>query len=214
MHTNHAFDGSLDDALAIARANPLATLSVWDGEAIQCLQVPLIPVLGPKDSLTAFEGHAPLASDFIRSMGARTSVAAKAVFSGPDAYVSPNSYASKAENGRVVPTWNFESAEASGMLQLISDRAELHAILDRQTASYEATFRPAWALDDAPLTYVQALMNAICGIRLTVRQIKATLKLSQNKSDADFNGVIRGLLAQDDYKSRAVAARMNELERG
>ncbi len=214
MHTNRAFDGNREDALAIACAHPLATLSAWDGQAIQCLQAPLVPVLGQDGDVIAFEGHAPLASRFIRAMGDQTAIAATAVFSGPDAYVSPNSYASKAENGRVVPTWNYESAEVEGRLQLISDRETLHDILDRQTAAFEATFRPSWALDDAPSTYVQALMNAICGIRLTVTRFTATLKLSQNKSDADFEGVITGLLAQDDYKSRAVAARMSELERG
>ena len=214
MHTNRAFDGTTEEALEIARANPLATLTVWDGERLQSLQAPLVPVMSEAGALIAFEGHAPLASRLVRALEGQARVAATAIFSGPDAYVSPNSYASKAENARVVPTWNFESAEADGHLELIFDRDVLHDILDRQTAAYEATFRPNWALDDAPLTYVHALMNAICAIRLTVNAITATRKLSQNKSDADFNGVINGLLAQDDYKARAVAARMSELERG
>ena len=32
-----------------------------------------------------------------------------AVFSGPDAYISPSWYPSKAEHGKVVPTWNCTS---------------------------------------------------------------------------------------------------------
>ncbi len=214
MHSNRAFDGSPEDALAIARAAPLATLSAWDGHAIQSLQAPLIPVVGQDGEVVAFEGHAPLASAFVRALDQGGDVKATAIFCGPDAYISPTSYASKAESHRVVPTWNFISAEATGTLAFISDEAVLHDILDRQTTAYEASFRPSWALDDAPSTYVHALMNAICGVRLTVDEFKATLKLSQNKSDADFNGVITGLLAQDDYKARAIAARMSELERG
>ncbi|HRO15424.1 MAG TPA: FMN-binding negative transcriptional regulator, partial [Paracoccus sp. (in: a-proteobacteria)] len=38
-----------------------------------------------------------------------------AVFQGPQAYVSPGWYASKAEHGRVVPTWNFLMVQARGV---------------------------------------------------------------------------------------------------
>ncbi len=37
---------------------------------------------------------------------------AVAVFTGAEAYVSPNWYASKAEHGKVVPTWNYEAVHA------------------------------------------------------------------------------------------------------
>ncbi|NUO61156.1 MAG: FMN-binding negative transcriptional regulator, partial [Hamadaea sp.] len=35
---------------------------------------------------------------------------------GPDAYVSPSWYATKAEHGRVVPTWNYVTAHVYGEL--------------------------------------------------------------------------------------------------
>lgn len=37
-----------------------------------------------------------------------------AVFQGPDAYVSPSWYPTKAESGRVVPTWNYLAVHAEG----------------------------------------------------------------------------------------------------
>jgi transcriptional regulator len=39
-----------------------------------------------------------------------------ALFQGPHAYVSPSWYASKAEHGKVVPTWNYIAVHAHGTL--------------------------------------------------------------------------------------------------
>ena len=39
---------------------------------------------------------------------------AVAVFPGPDAYVSPSFYPSKAQHHRVVPTWNYEVVTIEG----------------------------------------------------------------------------------------------------
>ena len=38
------------------------------------------------------------------------------IFKGPQAYVSPSWYATKAEHGKVVPTWNYIVVQASGHL--------------------------------------------------------------------------------------------------
>ena len=44
---------------------------------------------------------------------------------GPDAYVSPTWYASTAEHGRVVPTWNYITAHVYGNLIVHDDVAWL-----------------------------------------------------------------------------------------
>jgi len=40
---------------------------------------------------------------------------------GPDAYVSPSWYASTADHGRVVPTWNYVTAHVYGQLVIHDD---------------------------------------------------------------------------------------------
>jgi transcriptional regulator len=141
-------------------------------------------------------------------------VQATAMFSGPDAYVSPSSYASKQLHGRVVPTWNYIGAEAHGRLRLIEDADETLAILGRQTDLFEQKKPAPWSLDEADADYLARLTGAIVGLRLDLVALQATVKLSQDKAEEDFQGVINGLIAQGDYKSRAIAARMSELERG
>ena len=46
---------------------------------------------------------------------------ALAVVTGSQAYVSPSWYASKAEHGRVVPTWNYSAVHFTGRARLHRD---------------------------------------------------------------------------------------------
>lgn len=57
---------------------------------------------------------------------------------GPDAYVSPSWYASKAEHGRVVPTWNYVTAHVYGRLVVHDDPVWVEDIVRRLTAKHEA----------------------------------------------------------------------------
>ena len=52
---------------------------------------------------------------------ARSDVDSLVVFQGPQAYVSPAWYPSKAEHGKVVPTWNYVMVQARGTLRAIDD---------------------------------------------------------------------------------------------
>ena len=36
------------------------------------------------------------------------------IFQGPEGYITPNWYPSKADDGKVVPTWNFAVVHAYG----------------------------------------------------------------------------------------------------
>ena len=53
------------------------------------------------------------------------------IFSGHDAYITPAFYASKAQHGKVVPTWNYVAVHAYGTLRFVSDPAALRGISRR-----------------------------------------------------------------------------------
>lgn len=214
MHPDRAFAAGEEGALAIARAHPFAVVSVAADGAVASAQTPLLPVIGPDGRVRAFDGHVARGNRLHRVLAGRADAPCVAVFCGPDAYVSPSSYVSKAEDGRVVPTWNYVSAEAEGRLALIEDPGEILAILHRQTDGFEAGEASPWSVADAPADYIGRLMRGIVGFRLEVTRFEATEKLSQNKAEADFQGVIAALEARDEPGARGVAARMRELERG
>ena len=121
---------------------------------------------------------------------------ALAIFLGPHGYVSPNWYPSKAEHGKQVPTWNYIAVHARGVVTVHDDPAWLRGHLEKLTATHEAARPAPWKVSDAPETYIAAQLKGIVGISLRITALEGNWKLSQNKADADFEGVRAALIAQ------------------
>lgn len=118
---------------------------------------------------------------------------ALAILRGPDAYVSPAWYAAKAEHGRVVPTWNYIVVHAYGELVVHDDPAWVGALTRRLTDQHENGRPHPWSVDDAPEGFIAGQLRAIVGIELRISRLEAKWKLSQNRPEADVDGVIAGL---------------------
>jgi len=114
-----------------------------------------------------------------------------AIFQGPFAYISPSWYPSKAEHGKVVPTWNYVAIHASGRFEAIEDAGWLRDHLDRLTEL------------NAPDTFIDGLARAIVGLRMTVKDLQGKWKMSQQRSEADRLGTIAGLEATERGKDVA-----------
>jgi transcriptional regulator len=118
---------------------------------------------------------------------------ALAIVHGPQAYVSPAWYESKARHGRVVPTWNYETVHLTGTVTFLQDAAWLRELVTRLTRRHEGARAHPWAITDAPPEYIDGQLRAIVGVELTVTAVEAKQKLSQNRSELDRAGVIAGL---------------------
>jgi transcriptional regulator len=118
---------------------------------------------------------------------------------GPDAYITPRWYASKAEHGRVVPTWNYMTAHVYGNLVVHDDPVWVEGLVRRLTANKEAGAEHPWTVDDAPPEFIAGQLRAIVGVEVVITRIEAKLKLSQNRTAADVEGVIEGLDAIGDH---------------
>jgi len=114
---------------------------------------------------------------------------------GPDAYVSPAWYASKAEHSRVVPTWDYVLAHVHGELVVHDDVEWLATHVRRLTAAHEGARPEPWGVDDAPERFVAGQLRAIVGVEVRIRRVEAKWKLSQNRLGADIDGVVAGLTA-------------------
>ena len=68
------------------------------------------------------------------------------VFQGPDAYVSPSWYETKAETGRVVPTWNYLAVHAEGTARVVEDSTWLTHHLHRLTDQHESGMDSPWSV--------------------------------------------------------------------
>jgi transcriptional regulator len=151
-------------------------------------------------------GHVAKANPHWRGLAAAG--VARAIFPGPEAYVSPSLYASKREHGRVVPTWNYVAVHAIGAVEVVEDAARLHALVSRLTDRHEGPRAAPWAVTDAPEAFVAGQLKGIVGVVLRIEALIGKRKLSQNRSEADREGVVAGLAASDDPADRAVADEM------
>lgn len=133
------------------------------------------------------------------------------VFPGADAYVSPSYYPSKADNPKVVPTWNYLAVHAYGPAEVIHDAAPLLSIVTRLTERHEQGRDNPWQVADAPSDYLEGMLRAIVGIRLPIARLQGARKLSQNRSAQDIAGVREGLASSPDYLDNQLATQMRQL---
>ena len=137
---------------------------------------------------------------------------ALAIIQGPDAYISPSWYPSKAEHGRVVPTWNYSTAHVYGQLVVHDDAGWLGRHVRRLTDRHEGGREQPWSVDDAPEKFIAGQLRAIVGVELLITRIEAKEKLSQNRSAADAAGVVAGLRAGGHEAGAAAVERVRQLK--
>jgi transcriptional regulator len=184
---------------ALMREHPLATLVTQQAAGITADAIPL-----EYDAAShTLRGHVARANPLWREAAGQPVLA---VFNGPQAYITPSWYPSKAATHKVVPTWNYTLVHAHGVLRAVEDAPWLHALVSGLTAHHEAPRAAPWAVADAPDDYVQQMLRAIVGIEIPVERLIGKWKISQNRSDADRLGVAAGLA-----EGPAVAQAMAEL---
>jgi transcriptional regulator len=139
---------------------------------------------------------------------------ALAVFMGPDAYVSPSWYPSKAEHARVVPTWNYAVVHVRGALTFFDDAEWLRAAVERLTHHHESRRTDPWQVSDAPERFVASQLKGIVGFEIAITSIEGKYKLSQNRAEPDREGVVAGLAREGDSAGLATRALMRPGEKG
>jgi transcriptional regulator len=135
---------------------------------------------------------------------------ALAVVTGPEAYVSPAWYATKAEHGKVVPTWNYSAIYARGTIETFDNAEELRKHVTALSEHFERAMPKPWQVSDAPEDYLQRQFKGIVGLRLTIGAIEGKAKLSQNRTKADQDGVIAALSASERPDDRAIGGMMQQ----
>ncbi len=184
---------SHDEALALIRAHPFATLIT--SVAGQEPHLTHLPLLLLEDG--QLSGHMARANPHWQAFAAGHTLA---VFHGPHAYISPRWYVNPA---REVPTWNFATVHVHGQPVLSDDIATKLAVVDATTAAFEPAENP-WQrqLDE---TRVQALMAAIVAFHIPLTRLEAKFKMNQNKTPQDRAQVIAALKASGQPDALATA---------
>jgi predicted FMN-binding regulatory protein PaiB len=104
----------------------------------------------------------------------------------------------------------INDAHAYGELVIHNDADWILKQVTRLTNRFEKDQPKPWSVDQAPIDYVEGQIRAIVGIELKLSRIEVSFKMSQNKSEADLDGVIAGLTKAG---KSAIAAEIEKLGR-
>lgn len=175
MHPNPIFRRS-DTArcLAFARERGFGVLALSSEGAPLLSHVPFAIA----DDDDWIELHLMRSNPIVRALSAPAQ--ARLAVQGPDTYISPDWY----EVDDQVPTWNYVAVHVTGILERRPDE-ELRALLDRQSAVFEARLAPKrpWMTSKMNDAALERMMRMIVPCRLSVEHVEGTWKLNQNKSD-------------------------------
>ncbi len=173
----------------LMREHPLATLVTLGSDGPTADHIPL-EFIATEGAHGLLRGHVARANPLWQQAAGRPVLA---VFCGPQAYITPSWYPSKAATHKVVPTWNYTVVHVHGVLRAVDDAPWLRALVGGLTDHHEAPRAQPWAVSDAPDDYVQQMLRAIVGIEIPVTRLVGKWKISQNRSETDRLGVADGL---------------------
>lgn len=129
------------------------------------------------------------------------------VFNGPHAYISPSWYAV----GPAVPTWNYAAVHAYGRVSILSAEETLKAV-EELVEKYEADLLVK--RDILCDEFRDKLLPAIVGFKIVLSKIEGKLKLGQQRSIADQQGVYQGLCKSSQLDALALARYMEKSNLG
>jgi transcriptional regulator len=185
----HFAEDDFAEMHALMRANPLATLVSHGPDGLNADHIPLLlDASGPCGTL---QGHVARANPLWKP--GRVAGEVLVVFQGDESYISPSGYATKAEHGKVVPTWNYAAVHAYGELKAIDDPAWIFGQIAAMTATHEAALPQPWAVTDAPDGYIEKMLGAIVGIEITITRLLGKWKVSQNQPAVNQASLIAAL---------------------
>ena len=175
----------------LMRAFPLATLVTHGADGLEANHVPLLldRAAGPNGTL---RGHVARGNPLAAADGQEILV----IFQGHEGYISPSGYATKAEHGKVVPTWNYTAVHAYGHLRLVDDAYWLLGQLTALTAELEVWRPKPWAVGDAPADYIEKMLGGVVGIEIFIERLIGKWKVSQNQPAANQASLVEALTGE------------------
>jgi transcriptional regulator len=204
-HFSEADPGTLRELI---EQHPLGALVVQTPQGLSCDH---IPMLHDADGST----HGRLIGHVARSNPVWQHAPGQellVVFQGVNGYISPNWYATKADSGKVVPTWNYAVVHVHGVLKPLHEHDPIHGILTRLTEHHEATQEHPWRVSDAPEDYTRSLIKAIVGFEIAITRMQGKWKVSQNQPEKNRESVVLGLNQSRQRDAQPMAQLVQQLD--
>ncbi|MFN0113500.1 MAG: FMN-binding negative transcriptional regulator [Paracoccaceae bacterium] len=176
MHPNPTYRQTPRELnLAFARERGFGILALNGPEGPLAAHVPFVVA----EDCAFLELHLVRSNPVARALAEPQS--ALLAVSGPDAYISPDWYATDHQ----VPTWNYIAVHLRGTVHLLAHE-EMRGQLDRLSATFENRLLPKtpWLTAKMPDETLDRMLRQIVPARMDIAQVDGTWKLAQNKTEA------------------------------
>ena len=196
---------SIDHVKSFIEKNGFATLTgIGRENQIITSHIPLM--LYVDDDEEYLLGHVALGNPLRECLNENQEILA--VFMEQHAYISSSWYADIN-----VPTWNYIAVHISGKAKIIEGEALVRSLSDLVN-KYEVGREKPFSVESMPTDMLHREMKGIVGFKMSIEQIEAQYKLSQNRHDKDYLEIIAQLEKQGDQLSTQIAQDMKELRYG
>lgn len=186
----------------LIRAYPLATLVTVGAHGSEANLLPLELVEGGAHG--RLRGH--VGKTHALFTGTVEGSEALAVFQGPNAYISPRWYVNGQRSGRVAPSWNYVAVQARGPIRFVEDGRWLLAHLAALAAAQEAHRDPPWSLAEASPQFIEEATQHLVGFEVDIVERVGKRFLSQQRTEADRQSIVRHLAGEASGAARDLAA--------
>jgi transcriptional regulator len=188
------------DILDFIQKNGFATLVSVDADGLPVATHIPIALEMLADNTPVLRGHVSRANPQAQLFGDNRT--ALAIFTGAHTYISSSWY--EQEN---VSTWNYSAVHVYGQIRFLTVD-ELRSDVEKLTAKYEKGVEKPFLVPQISPEMVNAQLKGIVGFELTMADVQAKAKLSQNRKDTDYQHIIKKLEETNDAQAHQVAAEM------
>jgi len=215
-------ESSWPEIKRVIEENSFATVVSCDAGVPSATHVPL-RLIESVDGTAKLQGHMSRAnqhwrlfeyerheSENLQSKGLQNERRTLVIFTGPDSYVSPRWY-----DHVNVPTWNYIAVHVYGKPRLVTDAAEMHELMKGLVDRYEGQTEgdKRYTVEGLPADFLESQMKGIVGFEISVEEVQASFKLSQNRDQKNYENVIAELRKSDEQKAQKVAEIMSTRRR-
>ena len=186
--------------LAFMQANPFAILISLTDDGPFATHLPIL--VREVEGQLQLRGHMAKENPHWNSI--KPNQESLVIFHGPHAYISPSLY----ETRESVPTWNYATVHIYGKGASFTDQDRLSQLLQEMSAHFDSSYAAQWP--SLSVQYRNRMLQHIVGFEINVSRVETKFKLSQNRTRADQERVIKSLASSSDSAVAAVAALMKE----
>jgi len=190
---------NIQDVTDFIKQNGFSVVINQDNSKLLATHIPLM--LSQANNKDVLIGH--LSKENPQGLSFKDNQEVLVIFNGPHSYISSSWY--DHEN---VPTWNYIAVHVYGTVRIVSEE-ELLESLKNLVDKYEKNSKNPVSVDNLSKNTMRQI-NGIIGIEITINQIDAASKLSQNKDQKNHQNIIKELENNKDSNSIEIANAMKK----